>query len=96
MREIDTAPDISQSVGISAILRGFKGRTEKGYYIQTSGAALIWDKPDGSKSGEKVWDDVKDVDTITSMEEDVRHRSEDKVFKPLSLKLVPKANTKSS
>ncbi|TVY89249.1 hypothetical protein LAWI1_G006045 [Lachnellula willkommii] len=55
------------------------GRTKKGYYIHTSGAALIWDKPDGSKPGTRIWDDVADIRTLTSMPEGAYHRAEDKV-----------------
>ena len=43
------------------------------------GAALIWDEPDGSVAGTKVWDDVDDIDTITSMPDEVTHSITDKV-----------------
>jgi hypothetical protein len=78
-RSTDTAPDVTHEVGISAILRGLQRKKTKGYYIQTSGAALIWDEPDGSKPGTKIWDDVNDIETITSMPLDRNHRSTDKV-----------------
>jgi hypothetical protein len=54
----------------------------KGYYLHTSGAALIWDEPDGSIAGERVWDDITDIDTITSMPDHSSHRQEDKVQHP--------------
>ena len=75
----DTAPDITHEEGINAILRGLGARETKGYYIHTSGAALIWDTPDGSKPGTKIWDDVADIDTITTMPETATHSSTDKV-----------------
>ena len=76
---IDAAPDITHEAGIAAILKGLGGRSEKGYYIHTSGVALIWDEPDGSKPGTKIWDDVADIDEITSMPEEKTHRQTDKV-----------------
>jgi hypothetical protein len=62
------------------------GRSEKGYYIHTSGAALIWDKPDGSKPGIKIWDDIVDIKTLTSMPEGSTHMAEDKV--PITSQLM--------
>jgi len=43
------------------------------------GAALIWDEPDGSVAGTKVWDDVDDIEAITSMPDEVTHSITDKV-----------------
>ncbi|KAI9741694.1 MAG: hypothetical protein M1834_000079 [Cirrosporium novae-zelandiae] len=37
---INTAPDIIHEAGIAAIVRGLEARSEKGYYIHTSGAAI--------------------------------------------------------
>ena len=76
----DAGPDVTHKAGIRAILKGVSGRSEKGYYIHTSGASLIWDKPDGSKSGTKVWDDIADIRTLTSMPEGCNHMVEDKVL----------------
>lgn len=78
-RSTDTAPDVTHEAGISAILRGLERKKTRGYYIQTSGAALIWDEPGGSKLGTRIWDDVKDIEAITSMLLDRAHRSTDKV-----------------
>ena len=66
--QLDTAPDARQERGIQAILDGLSSRPEslgKGYYIQTSGAALIWDAPDGSKLGTKIWDDIEDIEAFS-------------------------------
>ncbi|CAG8957874.1 hypothetical protein HYFRA_00000214 [Hymenoscyphus fraxineus] len=76
---INTGPDVSFATGISSILKGLKKKKEKGYYIHTSGGALIWDKPDGSKAGEKIWDDIDDIKTLTSMPVTAVHRLEDKL-----------------
>ncbi|RDL40065.1 uncharacterized protein BP5553_00044 [Venustampulla echinocandica] len=76
---INCCPDISHEEGISAILRGLASREVKGFYFHTSGAALIWDEPDGSKAGTKVWDDIEDIGVITSLPEDKSHRKTDKL-----------------
>ncbi|TVY50752.1 hypothetical protein LCER1_G006222 [Lachnellula cervina] len=76
---INAGPDVTHNAGIRAILKGLGGRIKKGYYIHTSGAALIWDTPDGSKPGTRIWDDVADIETLTSMPEEAYHRAEDKV-----------------
>ena len=76
----DAGPDVTHNAGIRAILKGMSGRSKRGYYIHTSGAALIWDQPDGSKPGTKVWDDVADIKTLTSMPEGTYHMAEDTVL----------------
>ncbi|OCL12012.1 NAD(P)-binding protein [Glonium stellatum] len=76
---INAGPDITHDAGIAAIIKGLENRSEKGYYIHTSGGALIWDEPDGSKPGTKIWDDVADIDEITSMPEYRTHRQTDKL-----------------
>jgi hypothetical protein len=83
----DAAPDITHDAGIAAIIRGLEtpGRQKKPYYIQTSGAALIWDAPDGSKTGERIWDDVVDIEKIISMDGSCTHRATDKVCNVLSV-----------
>ncbi|KAE9365761.1 NAD(P)-binding protein [Stipitochalara longipes BDJ] len=69
----------NSDVVITAILRGLQSGGEKKYYIHTSGAALIWDQPDGSKAGDKIWDDVEDIGPITSMPDEKTHRLTDKM-----------------
>jgi len=80
MEQPDAGPDVTHNAGIRAILKGLSGRSKKGYYIHTSGAASVWDKPDGSKAGTKVWDDIVDIETLTSMPEGGNHWAEDKVL----------------
>jgi len=75
---INCAPDITHDASIAAILRGLKSRSERGFYMHTSGAALIWDEPDG-KSSAKIWDDVADIEALTSMPDDTTHRITDKM-----------------
>jgi hypothetical protein len=77
----DTAPDVGNSAAIEALLKGLEDpkRQKKGHYIHTSGAMLIVGGPDGSKPGSKIWDDVVDIDTITSMPDTAFHRKEEKV-----------------
>jgi len=71
---------MAQSASIRAILKGLKGRSEKGYYIHTSGAAIIWGKPNGPNLNPKIWDDVVDIKALTSMPEGALHMIEDKVL----------------
>jgi len=87
---ISAGPDITHETGIAAVLRGLQSSGEKKYYIHTAGAALIWDKPDGSKAGDKIWDDVEDIGAITSMPLETTHRLTDKlVFDAASTVNVP-------
>lgn len=83
----DCAPDISHEAGISAILTGLSRKSTKGYYIHLSGASLIWDEPSGS-AATKVWDDIVDIETLTSISDRNTHRKTDKV---LSLLLITSA-----
>ncbi|TVY84156.1 hypothetical protein LSUE1_G001655 [Lachnellula suecica] len=90
--QLDAGPDVTHGSGIRSILKGLSGRKEKGFYIHTSGAALIFDKSDGSKAGTTVclseglrtywlWragDDVADIKTLVSMPEGSVHMAEDK------------------
>ncbi|KAJ8063913.1 hypothetical protein OCU04_007763 [Sclerotinia nivalis] len=63
---INAGPDIKQEVAISAIFAGLAHRSPKTHYIHTSGAALIWDSPDGSQAGTKIWDDLADIKQLKS------------------------------
>lgn len=76
----DTGPDTAYNAAIRSILKGLNGRSQKPYYIHTSGAGLIWAEPDGSKAGTKIWDDVADVKALTSMPDGSYHRAGDKAI----------------
>lgn len=73
---VNAGPDITHDAGISAILRGLSCQPRKSYYIHTSGAASIWDRGDGTS---KVWDDIADISTLTSLPETAHHRVTDKL-----------------
>lgn len=75
---INTAPDISHDDGIKAILAGLKGRSQKAYYVHTSGASLIWDEPEGLKEA-RMWDDVADIRELSSLKEKHTHAVTDKL-----------------
>ncbi|KAK0750133.1 hypothetical protein B0T18DRAFT_408308 [Schizothecium vesticola] len=58
------APDVFQDPGIAALLAGLaksSSPTTPKFYIHTSGAARIWDPPNGSIPGPRIWDDTLDL-----------------------------------
>jgi hypothetical protein len=99
----DMVLDVSNNAAMQALLNGLEdpGREKKSYYIHASGALLILDCPDGSKPGSKIWDDVPDIDSITSMYDAAYHRKGDKVSPtllptpPLSLTQPPSSSSPS-
>jgi nucleoside-diphosphate-sugar epimerase len=52
---------------IQAILAVMSARSEKGYYIQTSGAFLVAENTGGSAGSGKTWSDIADIDAIVAM-----------------------------
>ncbi|KAK3311600.1 uncharacterized protein B0T15DRAFT_521995 [Chaetomium strumarium] len=63
---INCAPDVPYAEGIAALLRGLASHSSRAaprFYIHTSGAARLWDPPNGDVEG-RVWDDVADVDSL--------------------------------
>ncbi|KAF2141333.1 uncharacterized protein K452DRAFT_272103 [Aplosporella prunicola CBS 121167] len=74
---INTAPDVGHEGTIAAIKRGLSSLPRKGWYMHTSGAGLIWSAPDGTYS-DKIWDDVADIEQLTSMPDSAIHRSIDR------------------
>ena len=61
---LDCAPDVPHAAGNAALLTGLSSSSlpsSPKFFIQTSGAARIWDAPDGSTPGQ-VWDDIADID----------------------------------
>lgn len=79
---INFAPDITHDDGIQAILWGLKkkGAGRKGYYIHTSGAYLVIDTAEtGGLKDARVWDDMADIEELTSMPDSVTHAVTDKV-----------------
>lgn len=77
---INTAPDISHDLGIKAILTGLKGHSQKGYYVHTSGASLIWDEPEGLKDA-RLWDDIADIGDLSNLKEKHTHAVTDKIVR---------------
>lgn len=74
----DCGPDVPFKEGITALLRGLESRGETGFYIQTSGAALIWEAPDGDAEG-TIWDDVRDIGRIRGFSDSKTHAATDRV-----------------
>ncbi|KAK3348799.1 hypothetical protein B0T25DRAFT_546548 [Lasiosphaeria hispida] len=60
---INCAPDVPYTRGIAALLRGLAVSPSPTFYIHTSGAARIWDPPNGDAEG-RTWDDIEDVDAL--------------------------------
>ena len=51
---------------IRAVLRGLASCSEKGFYVQTSGAFLVGEDTNGQRASEKVWSDIVDIERITT------------------------------
>lgn len=74
---LDTA-DCDHKGSAHAIIRGIEKRGG-GYLIHTSGAGLLFDEPNGSILNEKVWDDIADLEELSSFPETAIHRPVEKV-----------------
>ncbi|KAK7954116.1 hypothetical protein PG996_015002 [Apiospora saccharicola] len=72
---INTAPDITHDKAIESAING-----SKCYYIHTSGASIIWDEPEGSREA-RTWDDVADIQELTTMELNKTHSVTDKLVR---------------
>ena len=75
----DCAPDIPYVDSITKILDIFNKAESKQYYIGTSGAASIWSAPDGNTPGDRIWDDIDDIDDIMSLPETGPHSAIDRI-----------------
>ncbi|KAK1833412.1 hypothetical protein QBC39DRAFT_46645 [Podospora conica] len=63
------APDAFQTPAITALLTALaksSSPTTPKFYIHTSGAARIWDPPNGSTPGSRIWDDTIDLASMPS------------------------------
>jgi hypothetical protein len=78
-KHIDCAPDIPYADSIKKILDILNEAREKQYYIGTSGAASIWSEPNGNTPGDRMWDDVHDIDEILSRPETCAHAVIDRI-----------------
>ncbi|KAL2063563.1 hypothetical protein VTL71DRAFT_5368 [Oculimacula yallundae] len=77
---------------ITSLLTGLSSG-KKGVFIHLSGAASIFDHSNGyGKLAPKVWDDLKDMTTITSFEDPIHHAKSDQ----LVLNLGKKFNIKTA
>ncbi|ESZ91498.1 hypothetical protein SBOR_8127 [Sclerotinia borealis F-4128] len=74
---INAGPDHEEDIAITAILAGLANHSPKTYYIHTSGAALVWDSPDGTQPGTKIWDDVIDIQGLKSFPSTTVHATTD-------------------
>ncbi|KAF2733677.1 NAD(P)-binding protein [Polyplosphaeria fusca] len=76
---INCGPDTPFPAQVDKILKTLEECVDKRYYIHTSGAASIWEKLGGNKEGDKVWDDIEDVDTILGFPKEIPHGTIDKL-----------------
>ncbi|KAK0619563.1 hypothetical protein B0T14DRAFT_537317 [Immersiella caudata] len=60
---INCAPDVPHAKGVASLLVGLSSSSAPKFFIQTSGAARVWDAPDGFNPG-RVWDDITDLDSF--------------------------------
>ncbi|KAL0631636.1 hypothetical protein Q9L58_009492 [Maublancomyces gigas] len=63
---------------VRAIIRGLEKRGG-GYFIHTSGIAMLWDTPNGSVLNDKIWDDVADLGELRSFPIEAVHRNVEKI-----------------
>ncbi|KAH8155499.1 uncharacterized protein LAJ45_00509 [Morchella importuna] len=75
-----------------AVIRGLEKRGG-GYFIHTSGTALLFDEPSGNVLSEKIWDDIKDLKQLTSLPETAIHRPVEKVTTYSSRRAPPSVHT---
>lgn len=78
---INCAPDITHDADIAAMLKGLGSRVihDKGYYIHTAGATLIWEGEPLGILGGRVWDDVEDIEEIKTRAPACPHATTNKV-----------------
>ncbi|ROW17613.1 hypothetical protein VPNG_00790 [Cytospora leucostoma] len=83
---VNCAPDITHDSGIGAVLGGLGGGgqreqgSRRGFYIHTSGAATFYDEPEGVR-GERVHDDVADMDEILGTDPSRTHVATDNLVR---------------
>ncbi|KAL8376924.1 hypothetical protein RB595_007853 [Gaeumannomyces hyphopodioides] len=78
---INTSPDMPYEAGIRAILAALarpRAPPRETFYIHTSGAANIWTEPTGQPS-DRVWDDVADLEELSSFPDTVTHSATDRL-----------------
>lgn len=72
------------ATGAAALVRGLRSKSSgspAGYYIQTSGTGILGDTPRGfGRASMKVYDDITDVQEITSFPLSHWHRDVDKII----------------
>jgi nucleoside-diphosphate-sugar epimerase len=66
---------------IQAVLRGLASRPEKGFYIQTSGAFLIGEEGSGESASRRMWNDIADIELLTTMPPDRYHQRTDQLVR---------------
>lgn len=84
---LDCGPDVFYHEAIEAMLQAMASQNKPVFYIGTSGASSIWDRPVGEE-GSKVWDDVADIDEILSLPEDKTHVVTDRIILSANTDLV--------
>ncbi|KAL0639455.1 hypothetical protein Q9L58_001483 [Maublancomyces gigas] len=72
------ASDADHEESARAIIRGLEKRGG-GYFIHTSGVAMLWDTPNGSVVNPKIWDDVTDLEALRSYPIQALHRNVEKI-----------------
>ncbi|KAI9732522.1 MAG: hypothetical protein M1834_003857 [Cirrosporium novae-zelandiae] len=75
------AADCDHIGAISAIIRGLNKHPENAFFIHTSGVASILDSAAGAFMGEKIWDDVTDIEELTALPGGTIHYESDKLVR---------------
>jgi nucleoside-diphosphate-sugar epimerase len=69
---------------IEAALKGLSARSEKGFYIQTSGAFIIGEDTGGKAGSGKIWSDIADIDALVAMPSTRYHQRTEQIVRDAS------------
>ena len=69
---------------MKAAFRGLASRSDRGFYIQTSGAYIIGEEVGGLKPSDRVWSDISDIESIMNMPSDRYHSYTDQLVREAS------------
>ncbi|CUS13636.1 unnamed protein product [Tuber aestivum] len=72
--------DADHAASAKALIAGVSKRPQGGLMLHTSGLTIIMDKPNGDHLSPRVWDDIADVDELTSLPDTHWHRPVDKII----------------
>ncbi|PWW77366.1 NAD(P)-binding protein [Tuber magnatum] len=72
--------DADHPASAKALIAGVSRRPQGGLLLHTSGLTIIMDKPNGDYLNPRVWDDIADVNELTSLPDTHWHRPVDKII----------------